>query len=75
MWGVIGTWLDSDNGMVNGRRQVESNVTRIARATLPEAFDGIQQIVYYHKGVASQGGLVDRTIMVCRLCLCFVQRS
>ena len=58
-----GTWLDSDNGMLNGQRQIESNVTRIARAIKPENCDGIQQVVYYHKGVASQGGVVDRVVM------------
>ena len=49
--------------MINGKRQVESNVTRISRAIKPETKDGIQQIVYYHKGVASQGGVIDRTVM------------
>jgi hypothetical protein len=49
--------------MLNGHLQVESNVTRIARAILPESEDGIQQIVYYGKGVASQGGFVDRVVM------------
>jgi uncharacterized protein (DUF2235 family) len=49
--------------MVNGKRQVESNVTRIARAMEPESEDGIQQVVYYHKGVASTGGKIDRVVM------------
>jgi uncharacterized protein (DUF2235 family) len=49
--------------MMNGKRQVESNVTRIARAIKAESHDGIQQIVYYGKGVASQGGVVDRVVM------------
>jgi hypothetical protein len=65
----LGTWLDSDNGMVNGKRQVESNVTRIARAIKPESDDGIQQIAYYHNGVGAQGGLVDRVVM--GKCSCF----
>jgi uncharacterized protein (DUF2235 family) len=49
--------------MLNGKLQVESNVTRIARAIKPESDDGVQQIVYYGKGVASQGGFVDRVVM------------
>jgi uncharacterized protein (DUF2235 family) len=55
--------LDSDNGMLNGKRQIESNVTRIARAIKPESREGIQQIVYYGKGVASTGGYLDRVVM------------
>jgi uncharacterized protein (DUF2235 family) len=49
--------------MINGKRQVESNVTRIARAIKAESHDGVQQIVYYGKGVATQGGMVDRVVM------------
>jgi uncharacterized protein (DUF2235 family) len=49
--------------MLNGKRQIESNVTRIARAIKPESHDGIQQIVYYGKGVASTGGYLDRVVM------------
>ncbi|KAF2665387.1 hypothetical protein BT63DRAFT_377602 [Microthyrium microscopicum] len=58
-----GTWLDSDNGMLNGELQIESNVTRLARAILPEGDRGVQQIVFYHKGIGSSGGPVDRVIM------------
>jgi Uncharacterized alpha/beta hydrolase domain (DUF2235) len=65
----IGTWLDSDNGMLNGKRQVESNVTRISRAIKPYSDDGIQQVVYYHKGIGSNGGMFDRALMgICEYC-------
>ena len=57
-----GTWMDSDNGMLNGKRQIESNVTRIARAIKPESDDGIQQVVYYHKGIGVGGNVVDRVV-------------
>jgi hypothetical protein len=57
-----GTWMDSDNGMLNGKRQIESNVTRIARAIKPESDDGIQQVVYYHKGLGVGGNVVDRVV-------------
>ena len=49
--------------MLNGKRQLESNVTRLSRAIKPETKDGIQQVVYYHKGVGAQGGTVDRYVM------------
>jgi len=58
-----GTWLDSDSHKLNGELQVESNVTRIARAILPEDDAGIQQIVYYHKGVGASGRILDRVVM------------
>jgi hypothetical protein len=54
--------MDSDNGMINGKRQIESNVTRIARAIKPESDDGVQQVVYYHKGIAVGGNAVDRYV-------------
>ncbi|KAF2464750.1 uncharacterized protein BDR25DRAFT_95065 [Lindgomyces ingoldianus] len=57
-----GTWLNSDNGLVNGKLSIPSNVTRISRAIKPVSQDGIPQIVYYHFGVGTQGGLVDRVV-------------
>lgn len=39
---------------------IPSNVTRLARAIKVVSSDGIQQIVYYHRGVGSGGGIVDR---------------
>ncbi|ORY14348.1 hypothetical protein BCR34DRAFT_239230 [Clohesyomyces aquaticus] len=57
-----GTWLNSDNGLVNGKISVPSNVTRLSRAIKPVSQDGIPQIVYYHFGVGTQGGIVDRVV-------------
>ncbi|KAL1311357.1 hypothetical protein AAFC00_001531 [Neodothiora populina] len=54
-----GTWLNSDNGALKDI-STPSNVTRISRAIRPQSSDGIQQIVYYHRGVGSSAGLVDR---------------
>ncbi|KIW08412.1 hypothetical protein, variant [Verruconis gallopava] len=58
-----GTWLNSDDGMLNGELAVPSNVTRMSRAIKSQSRDGIPQIVYYHRGVGSQGGIVDRVFM------------
>ena len=55
-----GTWLNSDNGMINGKLAVPSNVTRISRAIKAVSQDGIPQVVNYHFGVGSSGGLLDR---------------
>ncbi|KAF2111795.1 hypothetical protein BDV96DRAFT_466860, partial [Lophiotrema nucula] len=57
-----GTWLNSDNGLVNGKLPIPSNVTRISRAIKPVSQDGIPQIVFYHFGVGTQGGKLDRII-------------
>ncbi|KAF2731749.1 hypothetical protein EJ04DRAFT_536408 [Polyplosphaeria fusca] len=57
-----GTWLNSDNGLVNGKLSIPSNVTRMSRAIKPVSQDGIPQIVFYHFGVGSQGGALDRFI-------------
>ncbi|KAF2645009.1 hypothetical protein P280DRAFT_185668 [Massarina eburnea CBS 473.64] len=57
-----GTWLNSDNGMVNGKLSVPSNVTRISRAIKAVSQDGIPQIVNYHYGVGTQGGKFNRML-------------
>ncbi|KAF2007022.1 hypothetical protein P154DRAFT_180955 [Amniculicola lignicola CBS 123094] len=57
-----GTWLNSDNGLINGKLAIPSNVTRISRAIKPISQDGIPQIVYYHFGLGTQGGVMDRLI-------------
>jgi uncharacterized protein (DUF2235 family) len=56
-----GTWLNSDNGMLNGKLSIPSNVTRISRAIKAVSQDGIPQIVNYHFGVGSQGGKISGT--------------
>jgi uncharacterized protein (DUF2235 family) len=58
-----GTWLNSDDGMQNGELAIPSNVTRLSRAIKAESDDGIPQVVYYHYGVGSQGGILDRVVM------------
>jgi uncharacterized protein (DUF2235 family) len=58
-----GTWLNSDDGMQNGELSIPSNITRLSRAIKAESDDGIPQVVYYHFGVGSQGGMLDRVVM------------
>ena len=60
--GCAGTWLNADNGLVNGKISVPSNVTRLSRAIYPVSRDGIPQVVYYHFGVGSQGGIMDKVV-------------
>ena len=55
-----GTWLNADSGKIRDQANIPSNVTRIARAIKKQSSDGIAQIVYYHFGIGSQGGIVDR---------------
>jgi uncharacterized protein (DUF2235 family) len=55
--------LNSDDGMQNGELAIPSNVTRLSRAIKSLSDDGIPQIVYYHYGVGSQGGIVDKVVM------------
>ncbi|KAL9096773.1 MAG: hypothetical protein Q9165_001261 [Trypethelium subeluteriae] len=57
-----GTWLDADNGHLNGELNIPSNITRLTRAVKTTSSDGIPQVVYYHFGVGSQGGVVDRVV-------------
>lgn len=55
-----GTWLNQDSSSIKDNLNVPSNVTRLSRAIKPQSSDGVQQIVYYHRGVGSAAGLVDR---------------
>jgi Uncharacterized alpha/beta hydrolase domain (DUF2235) len=57
-----GTWLDSDNGLVNGQMQPPSNVSRIGWAMKETSRDGIPQVVHYQAGVGSIGGAVSRAV-------------
>lgn len=57
-----GTWLDSDNGLVHGRKQLPSNVSRIGWAIKDTSRDGIPQIVNYQAGVGTMGGPVARAV-------------
>ncbi|KAF1986378.1 hypothetical protein K402DRAFT_332875 [Aulographum hederae CBS 113979] len=61
-----GTWQNKDNGWekdgifdFTGHPQIPSNVTRIARALLPENSAGHPQIVYYQAGVGTGYGLTN----------------
>src|SRR5271170_5302953 len=57
-----GTWLDSDNGLVNGQKQPPSNVSRIGWAMKETSRDGIPQVVHYQAGVGSMGGPFSRAM-------------
>ncbi|KAI9783145.1 MAG: hypothetical protein M1816_001596 [Peltula sp. TS41687] len=62
-----GTWFNSDRGYVkdglfdNGRLQVPSNVTRIARAIRAESEkDDVSQVVYYQAGLGTGNSLWEK---------------
>ena len=57
-----GTWLDSDNGLVNGQKQPPSNVSRIGWAIKDTSRDGVPQIVNYQAGVGTMGGRASRVV-------------
>lgn len=63
-----GTWMDSDNGFVEGKwgkpghMQNPTNVTRIARAIKSEDDAHTPQIVYYQAGVGTGIGLWSRLV-------------
>ena len=52
-----GTWNIRDQVDKVTKKRHPSNVTKVARAILPRASNGIDQIVYYHDGVGTAGGL------------------
>lgn len=52
-----GTWNETErNDKVTGRPQ-PTNVLKVARAVLPQSSAGIDQVLYYHEGVGTEGGL------------------
>ncbi|KAL2443938.1 hypothetical protein ABEF95_014206 [Exophiala dermatitidis] len=57
-----GTWLDADNGLLNGQKQPPSNVSRIGWAIKDTSRDGIPQIVNYQAGVGTSGGPASRAV-------------
>lgn len=57
-----GTWLDQDNGVVNGKRQPPSNVSRLGWAIKETSRDGIPQVVNYQAGVGTSGGRFSRIV-------------
>jgi uncharacterized protein (DUF2235 family) len=54
-----GTWNVRDQVDNVTKKRRPSNVTKVARAILPRASNGIDQIVFYHDGVGTAGA-VDR---------------
>ena len=57
-----GTWLNSDNGLLNGQIAQPSNVSRIGWAIKETSRDGIPQVVHYQAGIGSQGSKLSREI-------------
>lgn len=57
-----GTWLDSDNGLLNGRKQSPSNVSRLGWAIRDTSRDGFSQVVHYQAGVGTHGGRISRIL-------------
>ncbi|MBK7954212.1 MAG: DUF2235 domain-containing protein [Candidatus Accumulibacter sp.] len=52
-----GTWNERDRIDKKTGRRHPTNVTKVARGVLPQAADGTAQVVYYHEGVGTGGGL------------------
>jgi uncharacterized protein (DUF2235 family) len=52
-----GTWNIRDQVDKKTNKRHPTNVTKVARAVRPRAVNGIDQIVYYHDGVGTAGGL------------------
>jgi len=57
-----GTWLDADNGIMNGHKQPPSNVSRMGWALKETSRDGIPQVVSYQAGVGTSGGRLSRIV-------------
>lgn len=57
-----GTWLNADNGLVDGHKQQPSNVSRIGWAIKDTSRDGIPQVVNYQAGVGTSGLKLSRVI-------------
>lgn len=55
-----GTWNVRDQKDKETGKRRPTNVTKIARAILSRAPDGVDQVVYYHDGIGTEGGMVDR---------------
>lgn len=52
-----GTWNEPDQLDEKTGKRRPTNVTKIARAILPRSAAGIDQVVFYHDGVGTKGGL------------------
>lgn len=54
-----GTWNERDQVDETTGKRRPTNVTKVARATLARDANGVDQVVYYHDGVGTGGG-IDR---------------
>lgn len=52
-----GTWNERDEIDEKTGERHPTNVTKVARGVLPQAANGMPQVVYYHEGVGTSGGL------------------
>jgi len=52
-----GTWNERDRVNKKTGRRHPTNVTKVARGVLPQSANGTAQVVYYHEGVGTGGGL------------------
>jgi len=52
-----GTWNERDLIDKKTGRRHPTNVTKVGRGVLPQAANGTPQVVYYHEGVGTGGGL------------------
>ncbi len=52
-----GTWNEPEMKDEKSGRPQPTNVLKVSRAVLPRSAAGIDQVVYYHKGVGTNGGI------------------
>jgi len=52
-----GTWNHRDQQDPYSRKRRPTNVTKVARAILPRSNTGVDQVVFYHEGIGTAGGL------------------
>lgn len=52
-----GTWNEPERVDNKTGRRLPTNVLKVARGVVPQATDGTSQVVYYHEGVGTRGGL------------------
>lgn len=52
-----GTWNEPEKIDEKTGRPQPTNVLKVARAVLPRSSAGVEQVVYYHEGVGTEGGL------------------
>ncbi len=62
LFGIQGTWLNSDMGLRRRHLPIPSNVTRLSHAIKNKSADGIAQVVYYQAGIGSMGTLGNRVV-------------